>query len=101
MFSHSNLRLDLRVDRWLRRIIVTPDMHRVHHSTDIAETDSNYGFNLSLWDRLFGTYVGQPKRGHQAMEIGLSGYSASEAAGLGRSLALPFASQPTAYVRRS
>jgi sterol desaturase/sphingolipid hydroxylase (fatty acid hydroxylase superfamily) len=101
MFSHSNLRLDLRADRWLRRIIVTPDMHRVHHSTDIAETDSNYGFNLSLWDRLFGTYVGQPKRGHQAMEIGLSGYSASEAAGLARSLALPFASRPTAYIRRS
>jgi sterol desaturase/sphingolipid hydroxylase (fatty acid hydroxylase superfamily) len=101
MFSHSNLRLDKRLDDWLRRVIVTPDMHRVHHSTDLAETDSNYGFNLSLWDRLFKTYVGQPKKGHEQMAIGLSGYPASEAAGLGRSLALPFLSRPTAYVRRS
>jgi sterol desaturase/sphingolipid hydroxylase (fatty acid hydroxylase superfamily) len=94
MFSHSNLRLDKRADSLLRRVIVTPDMHRVHHSTDPAETDSNYGFNLSLWDRLFGTYVGQPKRGHEAMAIGLSGYPASDATGLGRSLALPFVSRP-------
>jgi sterol desaturase/sphingolipid hydroxylase (fatty acid hydroxylase superfamily) len=101
MFSHSNLRLDLRVDRWLRRIIVTPDMHRVHHSTDIAETDSNYGFNLSLWDRLFRTYISQPKKGHDGIAIGLSGYSASEAARLGGSLALPFVSRPNAYIRRS
>jgi sterol desaturase/sphingolipid hydroxylase (fatty acid hydroxylase superfamily) len=101
MFSHSNLRLDKRADSWLRRVIVTPDMHRVHHSTDLAETDSNYGFNLSLWDRLFRTYVGQPKKGHEQMAIGLSGYSASEAARLGRSLALPFVSRPSAYVRRS
>jgi len=101
MFSHSNLRIDKRVDRWLRRIIVTPDMHRVHHSNDLAETDSNYGFNLSLWDRLFKTYVGQPKKGHEAMAIGLSGYPASDAVGLGSSLALPFVSRPTAYVRRN
>jgi sterol desaturase/sphingolipid hydroxylase (fatty acid hydroxylase superfamily) len=101
MFSHSNLRIDKRVDRWLRRVIVTPDMHRVHHSTDLTETDSNYGFNLSLWDRLFRTYISQPKKGHDGIAIGLSGYSASEAARLGRSLALPFVSRPSAYVRRS
>jgi sterol desaturase/sphingolipid hydroxylase (fatty acid hydroxylase superfamily) len=101
MFSHSNLRIGSRADRWLRRVIVTPDMHRVHHSNDLAETDSNYGFNLSLWDRLFRTYVDQPKKGHDGIAIGLSGYSASEAARLGRSLALPFVSRPNAYIRRS
>lgn len=101
MFSHSNLRIAPRADCWLRRVIVTPDMHRVHHSTDLSETDSNYGFNLSLWDRLFKTYVSQPKSGHEGIAIGLSGYTASEAARLGRSLALPFVSRPSAYIRRS
>lgn len=71
MFSHSNVRLPLGIDRWLRRIIVTPDMHRVHHSVAREETDSNYGFNLSLWDRLFRTYRAAPKAGHDGMTIGL------------------------------
>jgi sterol desaturase/sphingolipid hydroxylase (fatty acid hydroxylase superfamily) len=72
MFSHGNLRLPSRVDRVLRWLIVTPDMHRVHHSVDRAEHDRNYGFNLSVWDRLFGTYLAQPHDGHEGMVIGVS-----------------------------
>ena len=72
MFSHSNVRLPLRMDRWLRRILVTPDMHRVHHSIVRRETDSNFGFNLPWWDRMFGTYRDQPVGGHEAMTIGLN-----------------------------
>ncbi len=74
MFNHSNIYLSLPADRWIRRIIVTPDMHRVHHSVLIRETDSNYGFNLSWWDRIFRTYRDQPKAGHEAMRIGLANY---------------------------
>ncbi|MBA3446748.1 MAG: sterol desaturase family protein [Pseudaminobacter sp.] len=99
MFSHSNVRVGLGLDRMLRRLIVTPDMHRVHHSTDRAETDSNYGFNLAVWDRLFGTYIAQPARGHDAMAIGLESYRHGEPARLGWSLALPFAAEPP--VRKS
>ena len=72
MFSHSNIKLPAGVDRPLRRILVTPDMHRVHHSIVARETDSNFGFNLPWWDHLFGTYRGQPAAGHEAMTIGLS-----------------------------
>lgn len=72
MFNHGNIELPRRLDRILRRFVVTPDMHRVHHSVLIKETNSNYGFNLSLWDRTFGTYLDQPSRGHQDMTIGLS-----------------------------
>ena len=71
MFNHANIRLPLRVDRLLRMVLVTPDMHRVHHSVHRAEHDSNYGFALSIWDRIFATYVPQPKDGHDAMQIGL------------------------------
>lgn len=71
LFNHANCKLPLGADRLLRLIIVTPDMHRVHHSIIRRETDSNYGFNLSLWDMLFGTYRAQPERGHKDMEIGL------------------------------
>ena len=71
MFSHANLRLSLAVDRHLRRVLVTPDMHRVHHSTHRDEHDSNYGFNLSWWDHLFRSYTGQPREGHTTMLIGL------------------------------
>ena len=74
MFNHSNVRLDLRLDRWLRRLVVTPDMHRVHHSVVRRETDSNFGFNFPWWDRLFGTYRDQPEAGHLAMTIGLGNY---------------------------
>lgn len=92
MFNHSNVRLPLGLDRVLRRVLVTPDMHRVHHSSIPDETDSNYGFNFPFWDRLFGTYVPQPRRGHEAMEIGLSEYRGVLTAKLGWMLALPFRS---------
>ncbi len=71
MFNHSNVRLPLSIDRWLRLLVVTPDMHRVHHSIIRNETDSNFGFNLPWWDRLLGTYIAQPKEGHIGMEIGI------------------------------
>ena len=71
MFNHSNLKLPLGFDKILRQFIVTPDMHRVHHSVYPNETNSNYGFNIPLWDRLFGSYIAQPKDGHEQMEIGL------------------------------
>jgi len=72
MFNHGNIRLPLKLDRALRFLVVTPDMHRVHHSVIIRETNSNYGFNLPWWDRLFGTYRNQPTEGHEGMTIGLS-----------------------------
>ena len=71
MFNHSNVRIPLNIDRVLRLFVVTPDMHRVHHSIDRAETDSNYGFNLPWWDRLLGTYTAQPRKGHEDMTIGI------------------------------
>jgi sterol desaturase/sphingolipid hydroxylase (fatty acid hydroxylase superfamily) len=72
MFNHANLRLPPTIDRLLRLLLVTPDMHRVHHSVDDQETNSNFGFNLSLWDRLFGTYLEHPAAGHEQMVIGLT-----------------------------
>ena len=71
MFSHSNVRLPQPIDRVLRWIVVTPDMHRVHHSIERRETDSNFGFNLPWWDRLFGTYRPQPEAGHEGMTLGI------------------------------
>ena len=71
MFNHANLRLPGALDRVLRALLVTPDMHRVHHSVVPRETNSNFGFNLALWDRVFGTYIAQPAAGHTAMTIGI------------------------------
>lgn len=71
MFNHGNVRIPLTLDRMLRLILVTPDMHRVHHSIVPHETNSNFGFNMPWWDRLFGTYRAQPEAGHEAMTIGL------------------------------
>jgi len=71
MFNHGNIKLPPPSDRFLRLLVVTPDMHRVHHSVVIRETNSNYGFNLSIWDRWFGTYLAQPSKGHRDMIIGL------------------------------
>ena len=71
MFNHSNIRIPLGIDRVLRLIVVTPDMHRVHHSIIPQETNSNFGFNLPWWDRLFGTYRDQPADGHDGMTIGI------------------------------
>lgn len=71
LFNHANINLPTGIDRWLRWLVVTPDMHRVHHSVIHTETDSNFGFNLPWWDRLFGTYRAQPEAGHKRMQIGL------------------------------
>nr|WP_245165243.1 sterol desaturase family protein [Stappia sp. 28M-7] len=90
MFNHANVRLPLTLDRWLRLLVVTPDMHRVHHSVIRRETDSNYGFNLAIWDRLFGTYVAQPAKGHEGMTIGLDEYQHEGPTGYVWSLGVPF-----------
>jgi sterol desaturase/sphingolipid hydroxylase (fatty acid hydroxylase superfamily) len=74
VFNHGNVALPERHDRWLRWIVVTPDMHRVHHSTRVIETNSNFGFSVSWWDRLCGTYRAQPMLGQVGMDIGLSAY---------------------------
>jgi|EndMetStandDraft_9_1072997.scaffolds.fasta_scaffold11156_3 sterol desaturase/sphingolipid hydroxylase (fatty acid hydroxylase superfamily) len=71
LFNHGNVRIPARFDRGLRWMVVTPDMHRVHHSIESRETNSNFGFNLPWWDRLFGTYRDQPAAGHEAMVIGI------------------------------
>ncbi len=90
MFNHANIDIPRRLDRFLRLFIVTPDMHRVHHSSERDETDSNYGFNFPFWDRLFSTYRGQPRLGHEGMEIGLKKYRDGSSANLLWSLVLPF-----------
>jgi sterol desaturase/sphingolipid hydroxylase (fatty acid hydroxylase superfamily) len=92
MFNHANIALPAWFDRLLRIFLVTPDMHRVHHSVLRREHDSNYGFNLSLWDRLFRTYTAEPEAGHQGMTIGLTPYQSEEPTHLGWSLWLPFRS---------
>ena len=90
MFNHSNARIPLNIDRLLRWLVVTPDMHRTHHSIIRRETDSNYGFNLSVWDRLFGVYTEMPEKGHDGMVIGLAEHQDEKPAGLLWSLAFPF-----------
>lgn len=90
MFNHANVALPGWLDRALRLAMVTPDMHRVHHSVERREHDSNYGFNLSIWDRLLGTYTAQPAAGHQAMTIGLKPYQSPEPTQFSWSLMLPF-----------
>ena len=82
MFSHANIRLPGALDQVLRMLIVTPDMHRVHHSVLRAEHDSNFGFNLSVWDRLFGTYRAEPEKGHENMTLGLNPYQSEAPARL-------------------
>jgi sterol desaturase/sphingolipid hydroxylase (fatty acid hydroxylase superfamily) len=93
MFNHANIALPAWLDRVLRFFIVTPDMHRVHHSVLRREHDRNYGFNLSLWDRLFGTYLGEPEAGQLGMTIGLPPYQSEAPTRLGWSLWLPFRMQ--------
>jgi len=97
MFNHSNLRVPVGLDRVLRWVVVTPDMHRVHHSVDRRETNTNFGFNLPWWDRLLGTYRPQPAAGHEAMRIGLEPLQDAPPAGLGGLLALPFRMGPGVY----
>jgi sterol desaturase/sphingolipid hydroxylase (fatty acid hydroxylase superfamily) len=89
MFNHGNVRLPSRLDRLLRFVIVTPDMHRVHHSVDRRETDSNFGFNVPWWDRLFGTYRAQPTLGHDRMSLGIDRFRAPRELWLDRMLLQP------------
>jgi sterol desaturase/sphingolipid hydroxylase (fatty acid hydroxylase superfamily) len=90
MFNHANLKIPVALDRVLRWVIVTPDMHRVHHSVVPRETNSNFGFNLPWWDRLLGTYRAQPAAGHEAMTIGLEAFRAPRDLRLDRMLVQPF-----------
>ena len=90
MFNHGNVRIDTSVDRVLRLFLVTPDMHRVHHSVIERETNSNYGFNLPWWDRLFGTYRKQPTMGHEKMIVGLDAFRNPKMLRLHWLLAIPF-----------
>ncbi len=94
MFNHANIKLPLWFDRILRWFLVTPDMHRVHHSIIRREHDTNYGFALPIWDRMFGTYCDQPVKGHDDMVIGLEVYQHEGPARLGWSLKLPFEGIP-------
>lgn len=89
MFSHSNVQMPAWLDKVLRLVVVTPDMHRVHHSQIRRETNSNYGFNLPWWDYLLGTYRSQPVLGHEHMQIGLAHVPREQAVGLHWLLALP------------
>ena len=97
MFNHGNIRLPSSIDRKLRLLVVTPDMHRVHHSVTIRETNSNFGFNLPWWDRLLGTYRDQPAAGHEGMTIGLAQFRDPKRLTFLWMLALPFIGKPGEY----
>lgn len=96
MFSHANVRLPGWVDGALRTVLVTPDMHRIHHSTELVELNSNFAFNLSLWDRLFGTYRETPMLEQCTMPIGLPSYPGAAPSRFGWLLQFPFARGPAA-----
>lgn len=97
MFNHANVRIPAAIDRVLRLIVVTPDMHRVHHSILPAETNSNFGFSLPWWDRLFGTYRAQPAAGHLGMTIGIEQFRAPRDQRLDRMLIQPLLGGPGDY----
>jgi sterol desaturase/sphingolipid hydroxylase (fatty acid hydroxylase superfamily) len=97
MFNHGNIRMEAGLDSLLRLFVVTPDMHRVHHSVIILETNSNFGFNLPWWDRLFGTYRAQPAAGHDDMVLGLSQFRNPQRLTLPWMLALPFIGKTGSY----
>lgn len=97
MFNHGNVRIPTAVDRVLRWIVVTPDMHRVHHSIHRNETNSNFGFNLPWWDRLLGTYRAQPKEGHEAMTIGIEQFRTRRDLWLDRMLIQPIRGPASGY----
>ncbi len=94
MFNHANLAIPRGVDRALRLVLVTPDMHRVHHSVHRDETDSNFGFSVAWWDRLFGTYRDQPRDGHRDMRIGLEEFRDPARQRIGPLLLQPFLRHP-------
>jgi sterol desaturase/sphingolipid hydroxylase (fatty acid hydroxylase superfamily) len=97
MFNHSNIRVPARTERVLRWILITPDMHRVHHSIVRRETNSNFGFNLPWWDRLFGTYRAQPAAGHEAMTIGIEQFRDPRELRLDRMLLQPLRQDAGSY----
>lgn len=97
MFNHGNIYLPEKLDRYLRLLLVTPDMHRVYHSVIIRETNSNFGFNFPWWDRLFGTYRAQPIAGHQRMTIGITPYRKEKQVTLLHLLLLPFIGETGRY----
>ncbi len=99
MFNHGNVRIPERIDRVLRRFVVTPDMHRVHHSIEEDEANSNFGFNLPWWDRWFGTYREAPRAPHEDLNIGIRGLrEPAEVARFSAMLLLPFARKPSDYI---
>jgi sterol desaturase/sphingolipid hydroxylase (fatty acid hydroxylase superfamily) len=97
MFNHGNVRIPDGVDRALRWLVVTPDMHRVHHSIHAEETNSNFGFNLPWWDRLLGTYRAQPRDGHEAMTIGIEQFRTRRDLWLDRMLIQPLKGPASGY----
>lgn len=97
MFNHSNIRIPLRVDRILRWIVVTPDMHRVHHSIHEHEANSNFGFNLPWWDRLLGTYTPQPRDTHEGMIVGVDQFRTRRDLWIDRMLVQPLRGETGAY----
>ena len=90
MFNHGNIALSIKWDQRLRHILVTPDMHRVHHSVIALEMNSNFGFNISAWDRLFGNYRAQPAQGHDRMTIGLDQFRENKEMRVDKMLTQPF-----------
>jgi len=100
LFNHSNVAMPQGLERLLRWIVVTPDMHRVHHSKDVLETNSNYGFNVPWWDRLFSTYCPEPALGHLGMNIGLEHLDPTVCLNLVRMLRFPFVTRLGRYVRQ-
>lgn len=89
-FNHGNVNIPKNIDRWLRTMIVTPDMHRIHHSTVVDKTNSNFGFSVSWWDRLCGTYKKEPAQSQLTMDIGLKEFRNQKELGLLSLIALPF-----------
>lgn len=97
MFNHGNVRMSAGLDRWLRWLVVTPDMHRVHHSIVFNETSSNFGFTLPWWDRLLGTYWAQPAGGHEGMTIGVDAFRSHDDLRIDRLLIQPLLDNPGGY----
>ena len=97
MFNHANSSVPQGLERWLRWLVVTPDVHRVHHSIQYDESSSNFGFNLPWWDRLFGTYRAQPRAGHAAMTIGVDAFRSADDLRLDKLLLQPLQNTPGQY----
>jgi sterol desaturase/sphingolipid hydroxylase (fatty acid hydroxylase superfamily) len=97
IFNHGNVRLPVELDRYLRWLLVTPDMHRVHHSIAVNETNSNFGFNVPWWDRLLGTYRDQPAAGHEGMTIGIEQFRETRELLIDRMLSQPFRGSAGVY----